>query len=206
MVLNHEHPNVWVLLLERVHQRHQVVVLVRHYDLVDVVQQHVARARHGPVNALVEGDLLTEVVHVPAADRVLPAMRRNQVLLYGPRNHLHEALLAVNPQQAVQFGAARIVVDHHPVHTEQSVHLQGLRELKHVVVVVKHSGDAHGEVKLQHFPFVCPGFDILYGEPCVFVTFRAVPHKCDVCSLEVLGYRTHDVCSHVGEPKGVRVH
>lgn len=109
-----------MLLLERVHQRHQVVVLVWHYDLVDVVQQHVARALHGPVNALVEGGLLAEVVQVAATDRVLPAVRRNEVLIDGPRDHLHEALLAVNPQQAVQLRATSRVVDHHPVHTEQS--------------------------------------------------------------------------------------
>lgn len=111
---------IWVLLLERVHQRRQVVVLVRHDDLVDVVQQHVAGALHGAVKALVEGGLLTEVVQVPATDRVLPAVRRHQVLVDGPRDHFHEALLAVNPQQAVQLRATRGVVDHHPAHTEQS--------------------------------------------------------------------------------------
>lgn len=109
-----------MLLLEHAHQRHQVLVLVRHDDLVDVVQQHVARALHAPVKALVEGGLLAVVVQVPATDRVLPALRRNQVLVDGPRDHLHEALLAVNPQQAVQLWAARIVVDHHLVHAKQS--------------------------------------------------------------------------------------
>lgn len=109
-----------MLLLECVHHRHQVVVLVRHDDLVDVVQQHEARALHGPVDALVEGGLLAEVVQVAATDRVQPAARRNEVLVDGPRDHLHETLLAVDPQQAVQLRATRGVVDHHPVHAEQS--------------------------------------------------------------------------------------
>lgn len=134
-----------MLLLERVHQRHQVVVLVRHYDLIDVVQQHVARALHGPVNALVEGSLLAEVVQVAATDRVLPAVRRNEVLVDGPRDHFHETLLAVNPQQAVQLWATTSVVDHHPVHTEQSAAKQ--RESTSIVLsqaeVVYTSGETN---------------------------------------------------------------
>ena len=55
---------IWMLLLEHVHQRLQVVVLVWHYNLIDVVQQDVARAVHGSVNALVKRGQLAKVVNV----------------------------------------------------------------------------------------------------------------------------------------------
>lgn len=64
---------VWVLLLEHVHRGHQVVVLVRHDDFANVVQQQIVGALHGPVQPLFDGDLL------------------------GPRDHLHKALLGVKP-------------------------------------------------------------------------------------------------------------
>lgn len=88
------------------------------------------------------------------------------------------------------------------------VNLQGLRKLKHVIVVVKQGGDANCEVELQHFPFIFLVLDVSYREPRVVVTFRAPPlgHECDVRSLEVLRHQTHDVCRHVGVPKVVRVH
>lgn len=113
-------PYVWVLLGQRVHQRHQVFMLVWHYDLVDVVQQDIAWALHGPINALVKGGLLTKVVHITTTFRVQPAMWRNHVTVDGPRNYLHKVLLNINPEQAVELWAAAIVVDHYSVHTEQS--------------------------------------------------------------------------------------
>lgn len=108
-----------MLLLERVHERQQATVLVGHYDLVDVVQEDVTRPVHGPVNAVVQGGLLAEVVHVAATLGEEPAIRRSQVLVYGPGDDLHEALLAVAAQQAVQLWAAAGVVDNHPVHAQQ---------------------------------------------------------------------------------------
>lgn len=58
---------IWVLLLDHVHERRQAAVLVRHYDLVDVVQEDVTRPVHRLVNAVVQAGLLAEVVHVPPA-------------------------------------------------------------------------------------------------------------------------------------------
>lgn len=112
-------PYLWVFRFEHVHQRHQVLVLVRHDDLVDVIQQHIAGPLHRSVNALVERGLLAKVVHVPAALRMQPAIRRNQMLVDGPWDHLHEALLAVALQQVVELRATASVVDHHPVHAKQ---------------------------------------------------------------------------------------
>ena len=111
---------IWMLLLEHVHQSLQVVVLVRHYDLIYVVQQDVAGPVHGSVHALVERGQLAEVVHVPSVLGEQPATRRIQVLVDGPRNYLHEALLTVALQQAVQVWATAGFIDNHPVHTKQS--------------------------------------------------------------------------------------
>lgn len=87
------------------------------------------------------------------------------------------------------------------------VNLKGLCELKHIVVVVKHGGDAHSEVILHHFPFVVLGFNVSYGEPSVVNILHVVLliHKYNVSSCTVLRHRTHDVCSNVGEPIVVRV-
>lgn len=113
-------PYVWSLLGEHVHQRHQVLMLVRHYDLVDVVQQDIAWALHGSIYALIKGGLLTEVVHITTAFWVQPATRWNHVIVDGPRNNLHKVLLDINLEQAVELWAAAAVVDHYSVHTKQS--------------------------------------------------------------------------------------
>lgn len=87
------------------------------------------------------------------------------------------------------------------------VHLKGLCELKHVVVVVEHDGDAHSEVILQNLLFVFLGFNVSYGEPSVVNILRVdlLIHKYHVSGHTALRHRTHDVCSNVGETKVVRL-
>lgn len=108
-----------MLLLEQVHQRHQVVVLVWHYNLIYVVQQDVAGPVHGSVDTLIKRGELAKVVQVCPAFCELPATRWIQMLVDGPRNNLHKAFLAVALQQAVEVWAAAGFIDHHPVHTQQ---------------------------------------------------------------------------------------
>lgn len=93
-------------------------MLVRYYDVVDVVQQDIVRALHVSVNALVKGGLLTEVVHVTTTYGVQPATRWNKMLVDGPRNNLHKVILNVNLQQAVQLWATAVFVDDYFIHTK----------------------------------------------------------------------------------------
>lgn len=161
-----------------------------------------------------------------------PAVRWRQVLVYGPRNDLHEALLAVAAQQAVEVWAAAGVVHHHPVDAQQPagsqrsedpsavrpqkneqftvtagspVHLQALGHLEHVVIVSKQGGDAHREVT----PFVRPllRFKVSHRKPHLFRLFPvlSVCEEAHVSGEAAFGNRAHHVSRHVGKTEVVRV-
>lgn len=84
VVLNEENAHVWVFVLEVLQEQMEVCVLVRHDDLVNVIQQHILGLVHVSVDALIKSGQLTIVMDVPPVLFEVPASGGGEELVYRP--------------------------------------------------------------------------------------------------------------------------
>ena len=108
----------------------------RHNQLVQVDHEQILAVEHVPVEAVVER----------GEDALRPDLFLRGHVQLPPRQHVHQALVGVAPQDAVHLVADRVVVEGEVGHAQQPVDLDEFNQLANPVEAVMKRLDADGQL------------------------------------------------------------